>query len=90
MMDFTTILERYQKYSFSERDKGTRFEELMSCFMITNPLYADELEHVWFWMDFPFRKDFGGKDIGYQSGSQDKIRILLSIAGDFMICRPLP
>lgn len=64
MMDFTTIWERYQKYSFSERDKGTRFEELMSRFMITNPLYADELEHVWLWMDFLFRKDFGGKDIG--------------------------
>lgn len=36
MMDFTTILERYQKYSFSERDKGTHFEELMGRFLVTN------------------------------------------------------
>lgn len=63
-MDFATILEHYQKYSYSERDKGTRFEELMRRFMITNPLYADELNTVWLWADFPFRNDFGGKDIG--------------------------
>lgn len=64
MMDFTTILERYQKYSFSERDKGTRFEELMGRFLVTNPLYADDLNQVWLWTEFPFRNDFGGKDIG--------------------------
>ncbi|WP_287046669.1 type ISP restriction/modification enzyme [Megasphaera sp.] len=64
MMDFTTILERYQKYSFSERDKGTRFEELMGRFLVTNPLYADDLDQVWLWTEFPFRNDFGGKDIG--------------------------
>lgn len=64
MMDFTTILERYQKYSFSERDKGTRFEELMGRFLATNPLYADDLDQVWLWTEFPFRNDFGGKDIG--------------------------
>lgn len=64
MMDFTTILEHYQKYSFSERDKGTRFEELMGRFLATNPLYADDLDQVWLWTEFPFRNDFGGKDIG--------------------------
>ena len=63
-MDFTTILENYRKRSYSERDKGTRFEELMRRFMLTNPLYADEMDKVWLWMDFPFRRDFGGKDIG--------------------------
>lgn len=63
-MDFTTILENYRKNAFSERDKGTRFEELMQRFMLTNPLYRNELDKVWLWMEFPFRQDFGGKDVG--------------------------
>ncbi len=28
-MNFDTILEKYRKISFSERDKGDRFERLM-------------------------------------------------------------
>lgn len=64
MMDFTTILENYQKYSYSERDKGRRFEELMQRFMLTNPLYTNDLDKVWLWTEFPFRQDLGGKDLG--------------------------
>lgn len=63
-MGFQTVVEKYRKYSFSERDKGTRFERLMQAYLRTDPLYAQRFKHIWLWNDFPFRKDFGGKDTG--------------------------
>lgn len=63
-MQFNKILEKYRSISFSERDKGTRFERLMQAWLRTDPLYKDRLAHVWLWNDFPFRKDLGGKDAG--------------------------
>jgi len=30
----------------------------------TDPCYAAQLKNVWLWNEFPFRKDFGGKDTG--------------------------
>lgn len=63
-MDFTRILEAYRAYSYSERDKGARFERLMQAWLRTDPLYKDALTDVWLWNEFPGRKDFGGKDTG--------------------------
>lgn len=63
-MDFDTLLTEYRERSFSERDKGARFEELMRRYLLTDPMYAGELEVVWLWGDFPFRGEFGGSDIG--------------------------
>lgn len=64
MSTFQTILEKYRKYSFSERDKGTRFEILIKRYFMADPKYASQLKSVWLWNDFPYRKDFGGKDTG--------------------------
>lgn len=61
---FNDILEKYRNISFSERDKGERFERLMQAFMQTDPIYADKFEYVWMWNEFPGRKDFGSKDLG--------------------------
>lgn len=61
---FHKILEQYRKYSFSERDKGDRFERLMQAYLQTDPLYAHDLKKVWLWNEFPSRSDFGGKDTG--------------------------
>ena len=36
-MSFQKILEKYCKYSFSERDKGDRFESLMQAYLLTDP-----------------------------------------------------
>lgn len=58
------LLEKYRNESFSERDKGTRFERLMQAWLRTEPLYAQEVETVWLWNEFPHRMDFGGKDTG--------------------------
>lgn len=63
-MSFQSILEKYRKYSFSERDKGNRFERLIQAFLKTHPLYSDKFKEVWLWNEFPFRNDFSGKDTG--------------------------
>lgn len=63
-MSFVSILEKYRKLSFSERDKGDRFERLMQAYLQTDPRYAYLLKKVWLWKDFPYRADFGGKDTG--------------------------
>ena len=64
-MNFINILEKYRSVSFSERDKGNRFEHLIMAYLKTEPKYKSIIEEVWLWTDFPFRKDFGsGKDVG--------------------------
>lgn len=63
-MTFTDILSDIRKRAFSEHDKGLQFEKLMRAFLLTEPLYANTLAKVWLWSDFPFRRDFSGKDTG--------------------------
>ena len=63
-MSFNSILQKYRSDSYSERDKGARFEELISCYLMTEPAYASTLEKVWVWSSFPSRSDFGGRDTG--------------------------
>ena len=36
----------------------------MRSFLLTDPTYSNVFNEVWLWNDFPFRKDFGGKDTG--------------------------
>ena len=62
---FTKVLEKYRRESFSEADKGTRFEELMREYLWSDPKYAMFFNEIWLWHDFPFRRDFGsGHDVG--------------------------
>ena len=63
-MSFNKVLEKYRKYSFSERDKGDRFERLMQAYLLSDALYASMFSDVWMWEEFPAKKDFGGKDTG--------------------------
>jgi len=58
------ILAKYQKISFSERDKGDRFERLMQTYLKTDPKYAYLFKHVWLWNEFPGKLDLGGGDTG--------------------------
>ena len=62
-MNFKEILHKFRTESFTEREKGTKFERLMRSWLLTDPRY-NELESVWIWEDFPGRKDFGGTDTG--------------------------
>ncbi len=63
-MTFDDILKKYRAESFSEHDKGSRFEVLMKNFLLTYPQYRNIFSDVWLWKDFPYKNDFGGKDLG--------------------------
>jgi len=63
-MKFLDILNKYRKISFSEKDKGDRFERLMKAYLLTDPKYAYKFNKVWLWSEFPGRKDLGGSDTG--------------------------
>jgi predicted helicase len=58
------ILKKYCEISFSERDKGDRFERLIKAYLQTDPKYANLFTKIWLWNEFPGRKDFGGTDTG--------------------------
>ena len=64
MKSFNEFLEKYRADSLSTHDKGTRFEVLMKNFLLTYAPYRGKFSDVWLWKDFPFRSDFGGKDLG--------------------------
>jgi predicted helicase len=63
-MSFLKILDKYRDISFSERDKGERFERLMQAYLLTDPQYAAQFKQVWLWNDFPFKDQLGGIDTG--------------------------
>ena len=63
-MVFNTILDKYRKLAFSERDKGDRFERLMKAYLLTDPKYANKFHKVWLWNEFPRKQDLGGNDTG--------------------------
>lgn len=64
MKDFDSVLQLYRDKSFSERDKGDRFERLMQAYLQTDPTYSNTLKYVWMWNEFPGKKDIQGKDLG--------------------------
>ena len=75
-MTFQDILVKYRAVSFSERDKGDRFERLMQAFLQTVPWYAGTFRHVWLWREFPYKQNLGGKDTGIDLVAQ-------TVEGDF-------
>ncbi|MFV8441861.1 DEAD/DEAH box helicase [Flavobacterium sp. LB2P44] len=75
-MSFNKILEKYRKISFSERDKGARFERLMQAYLLTDPQYAYRFKKVWLWDEFPGKKDLGSGDTGIDL-------VALTIDGDY-------
>ncbi|MCQ2053340.1 MAG: DEAD/DEAH box helicase family protein, partial [archaeon] len=63
-MSFRDILNKYRAESVSEREKGTKFEELMTRYFMTDPEYNTKLKWVKLWSDFPYKNEFGCVDIG--------------------------
>ena len=61
---FQKILDKYRSKSYSERDKGNRFERLMQAFLQSYPLYKNKLKNVWLWEDFPCKQSLGDIDLG--------------------------
>jgi len=48
---FQKILDKYRKISFSQRDKGDRFERLMQAYLLTDPYYTNHLKTSGFKMN---------------------------------------
>ncbi len=63
-VSFQSILNKFRNISFSERDKGARFERLMQAYLLTDPFYAGRFKKVWLWNEFPYRNELGGTDTG--------------------------
>ena len=63
-MEFNKILDKYRKISFSQRDKGDRFERLMQAYLLTDPQYSYKFKKVWLWSEFHGKNDLGGGDTG--------------------------
>ena len=63
-MSFSKVLNKYRFISHTQKDKGDKFERLMQRYLQTDPVYADELKHVWLWVDFPYKSQLGGIDLG--------------------------
>ena len=63
-MSFRDILRKYRDESFSERDKGTRFERLMRGFLLTEPRYTSQLKDVQMWENFFAKDQLGSIDTG--------------------------
>lgn len=61
-MRFDNILAKYRAISFSERDKGDRFERLMQGYLKTDPKYAHLFRDVWLW------SSSGGRILGKDTG----------------------
>ncbi len=75
-MNFQTILAKYRAVSFSEADKGKRFERLIQAFLKTVPWYEGKFKHIWLWNEFPYKQNIGGKDTGIDLVAQ-------TVEGDF-------
>lgn len=64
MVSFSQILNKFRKEALSEKDKGFRFERLMQAYLKTTSIYENLFETIWLWTEFPYKEQFGGKDIG--------------------------
>ncbi len=64
MSHFQQVIDRYHTQSFSEADKGNRFERLMIAMLRTLPPYSYELCQVWQWAEFPYRQSISKHDSG--------------------------
>lgn len=64
ILSFSDVLKKFRREAFSERDKGARFELLMKKYMLSESTYEGRFKQIWLWNEFPYRKDFSGKDTG--------------------------
>ena len=75
-MKFADVLRSIREQSLTEKEKGTKFEQLMKRWLRTDPRYA-ALTDVWLWEEFPAKKDLGGKDLGIDTMDRPSQKRLL-------------
>lgn len=56
-MTFKEVLSKFRRESFTEKDKGTKFERLMRTWLLSDPRYS-ELTDVWMWGGFSLTQRF--------------------------------
>ena len=61
---FKDVLARFRNESVTEHDKGAKFEKLIKRWFLTEPKYANVLDKVWLWEEFPGKESMGGVDLG--------------------------
>ena len=64
MSNFEKVINHYRNQSYSEADKGNRFERLMQAMLRTIPPYCNELQQVWLWSEFTYRLSISAHDSG--------------------------
>lgn len=71
-MNFQSVLEKCRRNAANSAELGTTFEILSQRYLQTDPKYASDLSNVWLWKEFPYRNEFGGRDIGIDIVAQTK------------------
>ena len=64
MQTIHDILRQIRAKALSEKDKGAMFERLMQRWLMTDPRYSGMFTDVWLWDEFPYKGQFGYKDLG--------------------------
>ncbi|CAM3952610.1 type ISP restriction/modification enzyme [Nocardia ninae] len=65
------VLKAIRKGATSNRDRGTRFEELMLQYLSTDPEWTEQFSRVWMWADWP-GADADKRDTGIDLVAQDR------------------
>ena len=60
-MTIYSLLEELESSSRTSTAKGAAFERLIATYLLTDPQYANQLDKVWLWNDWP---DRWGSDAG--------------------------
>lgn len=76
ILSFKDVLVKFRKEALSERNKGYKFEKLMKSYLQVASEYTGKFKEIWLWEDFPYRKDFSGKDTGIDL-------VALTVEGDY-------
>ncbi|WP_306796585.1 type ISP restriction/modification enzyme [Nocardia sp. XZ_19_369] len=65
------VLKAIREGATSNRDRGTRFEELMLQYLSTDPEWTEQFSRVWMWADWP-GADADKRDTGIDLVAQDR------------------
>lgn len=73
-MGLEEVLAKYRANKESNRDLGTKFEELIREYLLTDPTYKCYLDggFVVLWRDFFAKDQFGNRDLGIDLVAQDR------------------
>lgn len=70
-MELLQILQNFRKTSYSEREKGDKFEKFIKKYFQIDPVYSNIVENVWLWSEWPGRN--GQPDTGIDMVAKEKI-----------------